>query len=74
MRHFLACLHKDAKGFETIVSADIAGEKFQAKGLIILEKNYLEVYIYEKWNAKEINNYIVGQTFTPTLLDIVSKY
>lgn len=73
VRHFLACLHKDAKGFETIVSADIAGEKFQAKGLIILEKNYLEVYIYEKWNAKEINNYIVGQTFTPTLLDIVES-
>lgn len=72
MRHFLACVQKDAKGFETTVNVDIASEKFTAKGLIILEKNYLEVYIYEKWNAKELNNYRLGDTFMPTVLDIVS--
>uniref|UniRef100_A0A6P7FEZ4 DNA topoisomerase n=1 Tax=Diabrotica virgifera virgifera TaxID=50390 RepID=A0A6P7FEZ4_DIAVI len=73
VRHFLACVHKDAKGFETTVSVDLAQEKFTAKGLIILEKNYLEVYVYERWNAKEINNYRVGDTFTPTVLDIVES-
>ncbi|KAJ8939138.1 hypothetical protein NQ318_010893 [Aromia moschata] len=73
VRHFLACVHKDAKGFETIVNIDIAGEKFTAKGLIVLEKNYLDVYTYEKWNAKEINNYRPGDTFMPTVLDIVES-
>lgn len=89
VRHFLACVHKDAQGFETVVNVDIAcryilkyydlvrrkvyfsGEKFTAKGLIILEKNYLDVYIYEKWNAKEINNYEQGDTFNPTVLEMV---
>jgi DNA topoisomerase-3 len=70
VRHFLACVHKDAQGFETIVTADIAGEKFTAKGLIILEKNYLDVYIYEKWNAKEISHFEQGDTFIPAVLDL----
>lgn len=71
VRHFLACVSKDALGFETTVQADVAEEKFTAKGLMILEKNYLDVYIYEKWNAKEIHNYNEGDTFTPTELDMV---
>lgn len=70
----MACVHKDAKGFETIVNVDIAGEKFATKGLIVLERNYLDVYIYENWNAKEISDYKVGDTFLPTVLDIVSRY
>nr|XP_973578.2 PREDICTED: DNA topoisomerase 3-alpha [Tribolium castaneum] len=70
VRHFLACVHKDAQGFETVVTADIAGEKFTAKGLIILEKNYLEVYTYEKWNAKEIHSYQQGDTFIPSVLEL----
>lgn len=74
VRHFLACVQKDAKGFETTVNVDIADEKFIAKGLIILEKNYLDVFIYEKWNTKEINNYQQGDTFMPTVLDIVSIF
>ncbi|KAL3273477.1 hypothetical protein HHI36_014918 [Cryptolaemus montrouzieri] len=70
VRHFLASVHKDAQGYETVVIVDIADEKFTAKGLIILEKNYLDVYIYEKWLGKEINNYEVGDTFTPSTLDL----
>ncbi|XP_019872230.2 DNA topoisomerase 3-alpha [Aethina tumida] len=70
VRHFLACVHKDAQGFETVVNVDIADEKFTAKGLIILERNYLDVYIYEKWSGKEINNYAQGDTFMPTVLEM----
>ncbi|KAK9887698.1 hypothetical protein WA026_000019 [Henosepilachna vigintioctopunctata] len=70
VRHFLASVHKDAQGFETTVIVDIADEKFTAKGLVILEKNYLDVYIYEKWYGKEINNYEVGETFTPSTLEL----
>lgn len=72
VRHFLACVSKDAVGHETVVHADIADEKFVAKGLMILERNYLDVYIYENWNAKEIYYYREGDTFTPNVLDIVS--
>jgi len=70
----LACVSKDAQGHETIVNVDIAGETFIAKGLIVLEKNYLDVYIYDKWTTKEINNYENGDTFTPTELIMVNNF
>lgn len=66
VRHFLACVSKDAVGSETIVNIDIAGEKFSANGLVIHERNYLDVYTYEKWNAKQIHKYEQGQRFEPT--------
>lgn len=47
------------------MNIDIAGEKFTATGLVILERNYLDVYIYEKWIAKEIHFYEEGQSFEP---------
>lgn len=56
-RHFLACVSKDAVGSETIVNINIEGEKFSASGLVIYERNYLDVYIYDKWNAKRIHQY-----------------
>ncbi|XP_061401993.1 DNA topoisomerase 3-alpha-like [Musca vetustissima] len=65
-RHFLACVSKDAVGSETIVNITIEGEKFSANGLVIFERNYLDVYIYEKWNAKQIHKYEEGQVFEPT--------
>lgn len=66
VRHFLACVSKDAVGSETIVNIDIAGEKFSANGLVIHERNYLDVYVYDKWSAKQIHNYEQGQRFEPT--------
>lgn len=66
MRHFLACVSKDAVGSETIVSIDIAGEKFTANGLVIHERNYLDVYVYDKWSAKQIHSYEQNQRFEPT--------
>ncbi|KAL9920176.1 topoisomerase 3-alpha isoform 2-T2 [Glossina fuscipes fuscipes] len=65
-RHFLACVSKDAVGSETIVNITIEGEKFSASGLVIYERNYLDVYIYEKWNAKRIHHYEERQVFQPT--------
>ena len=54
VRHFLACCSKDAKGFETTISIDINQEKFSTSGLMITERNYLEVYVYDKWSDKVI--------------------
>ncbi|XP_014209436.1 DNA topoisomerase 3-alpha [Copidosoma floridanum] len=73
VRHFLACLSKNAEGYETIVEIDIAGEKFLTNGLQIIAKNYLEVYIYEKWSSKEIHIYERGQTFMPTSIDMLEE-
>lgn len=70
-RHFLACVSRDAVGSETIVNVTVADEDFTATGLCIHERNYLDVYIYEKWNSKEIHNYQIGNTFEPTELSMV---
>lgn len=64
-RHFLACVSKDAVGLETVVSMAMNGEEFTANGLMILELNYLEVYKYFKWNAKEIPQFHVNEEFVP---------
>ncbi|KAK9508812.1 hypothetical protein O3M35_006277 [Rhynocoris fuscipes] len=74
VRHFLACVSKDAKGHETNVLIEINGEEFSASGLMILERNYLDVYPYENWNSKNIHRYEVGQTFEPTILDIEESH
>ncbi|XP_012057921.1 PREDICTED: DNA topoisomerase 3-alpha-like [Atta cephalotes] len=73
VRHFLACLSKNAEGRETTVEIDIAGEKFKANGLEIITKNYLDVYIYEKWSNKQIHSYEQRQVFRPTSIDMVEE-
>lgn len=52
VRHFLACVSQDAVGQETVVDIDIAKEQFSASGLMIIARNYLDVYPYDKWNTK----------------------
>lgn len=66
----MACVSKDATGSETTVDVTVADEQFTATGLCIYERNYLDVYIYEKWNSKEIHNYQIGNTFEPTELSM----
>jgi DNA topoisomerase-3 len=45
-RHFLACVSADAVGYETVVEAEVASERFRASGLVVTERNWLEVYPY----------------------------
>lgn len=35
---------------------DIAQERFVAHGLVILARNYLDVYPYDRWSDKVINH------------------
>uniref|UniRef100_H2Z240 DNA topoisomerase n=1 Tax=Ciona savignyi TaxID=51511 RepID=H2Z240_CIOSA len=65
-RHFLACCHRDAKGQETSVEIEVGGESFSVQGLMIIERNYLEVYHYDRWNGKIIAVYEIGDQFEPT--------
>lgn len=57
VRHFLACCSQDAQGQETTVEIDIAQERFVAHGLVILARNYLDVYPYDHWSDKVIRRW-----------------
>lgn len=39
-------------GQETVVDIDIAQEKFSVSGLMIIARNYLDVYPYDRWSTK----------------------
>lgn len=69
--HFLACCSKDARGSQTNVEMRLANERFSASGLMVEERNYLDIYKYEKWNASAIPLYEQGDYFEPTTLMMV---
>jgi len=90
VRRFLACCSKNARGSETTVEIEIAGEHFSAKGesyiacstrssyssrnyhsgLIIRERNYLDVYIYDKWQGNHLPDFQIGEQFEPDELEL----
>eukprot|EP00794_Sanderia_malayensis_P009161 gene9161-10134_t len=72
VRHFLACLSQDAKGQETTVTITVADEMFSANGLVILERNYLNVYPFDYWSAKTIPSYNEGSVFQPDDIEFVT--
>lgn len=66
VRRFLACCSDDAKGLATDIEIEYGGESFSAHGVIVLERNYLDVFVYEKWNSSaELPKFIVGEQFQP---------
>ncbi|CDI86707.1 DNA topoisomerase III alpha, putative [Eimeria praecox] len=64
-RHFLACCSSDAIGFETKIEMNIAGEMFSTTGLIVLQKNYLEVYPYDSWASRRLPRFLLHERFIP---------
>jgi DNA topoisomerase-3 len=69
VKHYLACCSRDALGKETVLTVKMASEEFIAKGLMILERNWLEIYSpWERWSTGqgELPNVQVGSRFTPT--------
>ncbi|KAL2868656.1 DNA topoisomerase 3 [Aspergillus lucknowensis] len=71
VRRFLACCSDDAKGQSTEVEIQYGDEMFRARGLIVLERNYLDVYVYDKWEStQQLPNYRVGEQFEPTEANI----
>ena len=68
-KHFLACCGQDAVGQLTTMTVKVGSEEFTAKGLIITEKNWLEVYApYEKWysGSGDLPNWQQHYSFTPS--------
>lgn len=67
VRRFLACCSEDAKGESTTVELTYGPELFTASGLIVLQRNYLDVYPYDKWeSSRQLPKFTLGETFTPT--------
>jgi DNA topoisomerase-3 len=65
-RRFLACCSEDAKGQATDVEIEYGDEIFHAHGVVVLERNYLDVYPYENWtNSTTLPNFRLGETFEP---------
>ncbi|OAV97443.1 hypothetical protein PTTG_11658 [Puccinia triticina 1-1 BBBD Race 1] len=69
-RRYLACCSKNAVGKTTTVVIDIADEEFTATGLVILERNYLEVYVYDKWSGMLLPDFQIGEKFMPTTCEL----
>ncbi|KAI1808598.1 prokaryotic type I DNA topoisomerase [Daldinia bambusicola] len=67
VRRFLACCSEDAKGVATDVDILYGEESFHAHGVVVLERNYLDVYIYDKWTGTaQLPKFTVGELFEPT--------
>lgn len=65
-RRFLACCSEDAKGETTTVELEWGGEIFSASGLLVLERNYLDVYPYDKWEStKQLPRFTLHERFIP---------
>ncbi|KAI2470430.1 prokaryotic type I DNA topoisomerase [Annulohypoxylon bovei var. microspora] len=67
VRRFLACCSEDAKGVATDVDIIYGEESFHAHGVVVLERNYLDVYVYDKWTGTvQLPKFTVGEVFEPT--------
>ncbi|KAJ2892018.1 DNA topoisomerase 3-alpha, partial [Coemansia aciculifera] len=69
-RRFLACCSDNAKGQTTEVEVTIADEQFSASGLMILKRNYLDIYPYDRWSESTVPVYHQGDSFGPTIFEI----
>lgn len=66
VRRFLACCSEDAVGEATDVDVEYGGELFHAHGLTVIERNYLDVYPYDKWESSQIlPPFTMNETFEP---------
>ena len=71
VRRFLACCSEDAKGESTTVEIQYGDEDFAATGLVVLERNYLDVYVYDKWDSSQpLPTFTLDETFEPTMANI----
>ena len=75
--HFLACCAQDAKGNQTTIRIEVplGGECFTATGLMIIDRGWLTVYAkYEKWVAKKVPTFQVGDSFPVKKLEMTAGH
>ncbi|RLV91830.1 DNA topoisomerase 3 [Spathaspora sp. JA1] len=65
VRRFLACCSEDATGVQTVATLKWGDELFTATGLMVLKKNYLDAFIYKKWeSSKQLPHFTQGEQIT----------
>ncbi|KAJ7899089.1 prokaryotic type I DNA topoisomerase, partial [Mycena leptocephala] len=69
-RRFLACCSKDAEGSMTTVDVTCGGEAFYATGLVVQQRNYLDVYPYDKWTGNRVPVFAEGEEFQPSVCEL----
>ncbi|CAG8656700.1 6260_t:CDS:10, partial [Acaulospora colombiana] len=74
VRRFLACCADNAVGKETIVEIRIWEETFTANGLVVIARNYLDVYPYDRWGGSNLPNFQETETFVPTVCEMREGY
>ena len=72
-RRFLACCSKNAKGSQTVVTIRLHTETFTANGSQLEEKNFLEVYTYQKWSDQMLPNFQENERFIPDSCEMTSS-
>lgn len=71
VRRFLACCSEDAIGETTTVNLQYGDEGFHTSGLVVLQRNYLDVYVYDRWESSQmLPQFHQGETFIPTEANI----
>ncbi|KPI84912.1 putative DNA topoisomerase III [Leptomonas seymouri] len=70
VRHFLASMSPDAVAATTRVSAEFGGELFTTGGTTIVQRGWLDIFPYERWNNTLIPNYQVGEAFEPSAVHL----
>ena len=71
VRRFLACCSENANGESTTIEIQYGDETFSTNGLLVLERNYLDVYPYEKWTSSQpLPKFDLHETFEPTEANI----
>ncbi|KAI8853138.1 DNA topoisomerase [Chytridium lagenaria] len=73
-RRFLACCSDNAKGVQTKVELRISTETFNASGLYVTERNYLEIYPFDKWESTSVGEFRVGEELMPSVLQLSTGY
>lgn len=71
VRHFLASCSPDAIGQETKITIEVAGEEFSCSGLVVLEKNWLEIFPWTNWGgADSLPKFQTNQRFYPHAIQL----
>lgn len=71
VKHYLACCSRDATGRETTLTVTVATEEFNARGLMVEERNWLDIYHpWERWSTGqgELPRVEVGSRIRPNSL------
>ncbi|KAJ2686667.1 DNA topoisomerase 3-alpha [Coemansia spiralis] len=71
-RRFLACCSDNAKGQATEIEVLVTDEQFSASGLMILKRNYLDIYPFDRWSESSVPVYRQGDSFEPSVLEMRS--